>query len=327
VRRVLRVILALNLGVATAKLVVGWLTASISMVADGFHSLTDSASNVIGLVGVSWASRPPDEDHPYGHWKVETLAALLIGGLLTITAWEVLQSSVARWISGGAPRVVPLSFWVMGVTLLVNLGVSVVEGRAAKRLSSEVLRADAAHTRSDVFVSLGVIASLLASRWGYPQADALAALVITFFIARAAIQIVRRSAGPLLDEAVVPAESVRRMAVAVPGVLGAHKVRTRGHPGGVHADLHIQVDPGLPIDRAHVIGHMVVDVLERELGLDDVVVHVEPPRGHRSTWRPSDDPGPRPDGAGPGGPAPGSGSEADARGGAARRPAVREEPE
>ena len=103
VRSTLIWVLILNLIVASAKLAVGWLSSSISMVADGFHSLTDSASNIVGLIGLSLAGRPPDEDHPYGHRKFETLAALMIGGLLALTAWEVLKSCLERLREGGTP--------------------------------------------------------------------------------------------------------------------------------------------------------------------------------------------------------------------------------
>lgn len=287
-RSVLWSVLVLNLAVAAAKLVVGGLTASIAMVADGFHSLTDSASNVIGLVGVSWAAHPPDDDHPYGHRKIETFSALLIGGLLAMTAWEVLKSSVMRWLNGGAPEVGTWSFVVMGVTLLINMLVSYYERRQGVALGSDLLEADAAHTRSDVYVSLGVIASLAASRLGFPQADALAALVITGFIARAAFQIVQRAAVPLVDTAAVPAAAVREVALSVAGVVGTHKVRSRRGAGRSHADLHVQVEPDLPIDRAHVIGHLVADRLAEELGLEDVIVHIEPPKGHHTAWRPED---------------------------------------
>ena len=269
VRRILAVVLI-------AKLAVGMLIDSISMLADGFHSLTDGASNVVGLVGISLAARPPDEDHPYGHRKHETLSALFIGGLLAMTAWEVLESCVERLWSGGAPEATAGSFLVMAVTIVVNLGVATYEGRRAKELRSDVLAADAAHTRSDVLVSLGVIASLGAARWGYPQLDLVAALVITAVIARVAFAILRRSAGQLADVAAVPPEEIRGIALAVPGVRGVHKIRTRGQAPGGHADLHVQVRPDLRIDQAHSIGHRVADRLRRELGLRDVVTHVEP---------------------------------------------------
>ncbi len=276
VRRILAIVLVLNLAVAAAKLVVGWMIDSISMLADGFHSLTDSASNIVGLVGISLAARPPDDDHPYGHRKLETLSALFIGGLLAMTAWEVLLSCIERLHTGSVPEVTAASFVVMGVTLVVNLAVSTYEGRRGEELRSEVLAADAAHTKSDVFVSLGVIASLLATRLGYPRMDAIAALAVTVVIGRTAFGILRRSAGLLADVAVVPAQDIREIALAVAGVESVHKIRTRGLPHSGHADLHVQVRPDLRIDQAHAIGHQVADRLRRELGLRDVVTHLEP---------------------------------------------------
>lgn len=280
VKRILVGVLVLNLLVAGAKLLVGTLIHSISMVADGFHSLTDSASNVVGLIGIAWAAAPPDEDHPYGHRKYETFAALMIGGLLAMTAWEVLRSCLARLTSGGTPEVAPVAFVVMGVTMLINIAVATYEHRKGLELASDLLRADAAHTRSDVFVSMVVIASLAAARLGYPQLDLVAALAITFMIARAAIQILRRSAERLTDVAAVPPDRVREVALAVPGVISVHKIRSRSGPAGAHADLHIQVAPDLRLDDAHEIGHRVADRLHEVLGLEDIVTHVEPPREH-----------------------------------------------
>lgn len=287
VRRTLAAILGLNLAVAVAKLAVGWWVGSLSMVADGFHSLTDSASNVVGLVGISLAARPPDEDHPYGHWKFETLAAFGIGVLLTMTAWEVLRGAIERLTEGGSPEATPEAFTVMAVTIVVNFAVATYERRRGEELASQVLVADSAHTRSDVYASLAVVASLLAVRLGYPQVDLVAALLITVAIGRAAFQILRQSVEKLLDPAVLPPDRVRQVALAVPGVLGVHKVRTREGPDGGHADLHVQVRPDLRLDEAHVIGHLVADRLRQELGLQDVVTHVEPPVGHQTDWRPA----------------------------------------
>lgn len=280
VRRTLVVVLFLNLGVALAKLVVGWLSASISMVADGFHSLTDGASNVVGLVGMSIAGRPPDEDHPYGHRKFETLAALIIGALLALTAWEVLKSLFERLREGGAPTVTGLTFGVMIVTILINIGVTTWEHRAARRYGSVILHADAAHTRSDVYASLAVIISLIAAKLGYPQVDLVAALIITVMIARAAFQILRDSGLLLTDTAILPASAIEKVALATPGVVSVHKVRSRRGPKGGHADLHVQVRGDLPLEEAHGIGHQVADRLRDELDLPDVLVHVEPPDAH-----------------------------------------------
>lgn len=276
VRRVLVVVLLLNLGVAAAKLVTGWLTDSIALLADGFHSLTDTASNVVGLVGISLAARPPDKEHPYGHQKFETLSALLIGGFLALTAWEVLESCLERLQSKTVPQVANWSLLVIAVTIVVNLIVSAYEHRRAKALGSLLLEADAMHTRSDVFVSIGVLASLVGTRLGYPQLDMAAALLVTAFIAHAAFRIARTSAEHLVDTAAVPAERISELAVSVPGVESSHKVRTRGRGQDGRADLHIQVRADLRIDEAHAIGHQVADRIRDELGVQDIVVHVEP---------------------------------------------------
>ena len=278
VRRVLGVVLVLNLGVALAKLSVGWLSSSISMVADGFHSLTDGASNVVGLIGMSIAGRPPDEDHPYGHRKFETLAALMIGALLALTAWEVLKSLIERVREGGEPKVSFLTFAVMIVTIIVNICVTTWEHRAARKYKSVVLKADAAHTLSDVFASLAVIVSLVAAQLGYPQLDLVAALVIIVMIARAAFQILRDSGQSLTDTAILPAPAIEAVALGVPGVISVHKIRSRRGAKGGHADLHVQVKGDLPLAQAHGIGHQVSDRVRDELGISDVLVHVEPPQ-------------------------------------------------
>jgi cation diffusion facilitator family transporter len=278
VRRVLWIVLVLNGAVALAKLIVGGLSGSISMVADGFHSLTDGASNVVGLIAMSIARRPPDEDHPYGHRRFETLAALIIGGLLALTAWEVLQSCFERLRSGGAPEVSALSYGVMVATMAVNLGVSTWERQAGRKHKSEILNADSQHTRSDIFSSLAVIVSLIAADLGYPQLDLVAAVVITGVIGRAAFQILRENGLLLTDTALLPARSIQQIALRVPGVRSVHKIRSRSGQGGGHADLHVQVGGELPLVDAHEIAHRVAELLRRELGLSDVLVHVEPPR-------------------------------------------------
>jgi len=285
-KRTLLVVLWLNVGVAIAKLAVGFATGAISMVADGFHSLTDAASNIVGLIGISLAAQPPDATHPYGHGKFETLASMTIGGLLALTSWEILRGAVERLRSHSIPEVGALSLSVMAVTIGINLLVSRHERRRATELDSEILATDAAHTMSDVYTSLAVVASLITARLGIAVVDPLAAIVITVVIAHTAFQILRQSAAQLADTAVIPTARIEAVALAVPGVDSVHKIRTRGRPPAAHADLHVQVRPDLRLDQAHVIGHLVVERLQEELGLADVVAHVEPPPGHRTTWRP-----------------------------------------
>jgi cation diffusion facilitator family transporter len=159
-------VLVLNLVVAVSKISLGLATSAVSVLSDGFHSLTDTASNVVALVGVRLSSQPPDEDHPYGHRKFETLASIGILIFLILVLFEVASSAVDRFRTGGTPTVGVISFVVMGATFLVNLGVVIYERRAGRRLSSEILLADAHHTMSDLMTSATVIVALIGVKFG-----------------------------------------------------------------------------------------------------------------------------------------------------------------
>jgi cation diffusion facilitator family transporter len=276
VKRVLWQILGVNLLVAVAKIGVGLATGSISMVADGFHSTMDSSSNVIGLVSLVIAARPPDADHPYGHQKFETFATLGIGLLLLLAGWNVLTAALTRLTEGGAPEVSVLSFAVMTVTLTINWLVTRYESRQGRRLKSSLLLADAAHTQSDVFVSLSVIVGLAAVKLGWPWVDAVVALVIVVAIGRTGWRIIRNASRVLSDTAVIDPTAVERIALSVEGVKSAHKIRSRGTDQTTYLDLHIQVDGRMALEEAHRLGHIVQDRIKKELDVADVVVHVEP---------------------------------------------------
>ena len=216
--RVLYRVLVLNLAVALVKIVLGYATGAVSILSDGFHSLTDSASNVVALVGVSIARRPPDENHPYGHRKYETMASLGILVFLVIVLVQVLSAAYDRVVNGGTPRVFPEGIGIMAVTLVVNLFVVAYEERAARRLNSEVLRADAKHTRSDVLTSGAVLGALLGVWWGYPLLDPLAAIFVAAFIGRAGWGIAQEASRILADEIVIAEEDVREVVRSVPEV-------------------------------------------------------------------------------------------------------------
>ena len=278
VRSVLVRILFLNLAVALTKIVFGQLSGSISILSDGFHSLTDGASNVVALVGLRLAQKPPDANHPYGHRKFETLAAGGIALFLLIIVVEVAQAAFFRFRSGGAPSVTPASFAIMFATLAINIAVVRAERKAAHRLSSELLFADARHTQSDVLTSIAVIASLAGAAYGYPILDPLAALVIVGFIGYAGFEIARDTARILSDEIVISEEDVRRVVQGVPRVLGCHHIRSRGSSDHVFLDLHVWLDGTTPLTDAHAISHIVKDILmERYPQIADAIIHIEPP--------------------------------------------------
>ena len=279
VRRVLLVTLVLNVAVSAAKLVVGKLSGSLAMVADGFHSLVDGLNNVGGLVITGLAYAPPDAGHPYGHRKFETAASVVLGlGLLGV-AYHVVQSALQGVASPVAPAVGALNWAVMLGTLGVNLMVARYEAGEGRRLGSGFLQADAAHTRSDVYVTLGVLASFVADRAGLRWADPVAAAVIAAVIASMAVRILVGSFHTLTDRAVYASDALAPLVLQVEDVRSCGEIRTRGGPGAVYVDLVVHVDGGMTLSEAHAVADRVEAALMRaHPEILDVVVHVEPPR-------------------------------------------------
>jgi cation diffusion facilitator family transporter len=277
IAQVLWSILWLNLGVALLKLLYGWWSGAIAMTADGVHSLLDTASNVIGLVGVAVARRPPDANHPYGHRKYETFAALAVALMLFLACQEIIKAALERLRDPRSPNITPIGFAVLGFTIAINLLVVWIERREGRRLSSELLLSDAAHTGSDVLASLMVLVSFVAVRAGWGWADVAVAALIVVLIAVAGARILLGTLPTLADERRIPPQLIETAALEEPGVLEAHNVRSRGPRDDIHLDLHVLVDPHMQIAAAHEVGHRVVRRLrDRWPELSDVVVHVEP---------------------------------------------------
>jgi len=278
VSSVLYRVLFLNLIVAAAKIALGLSTGAVSVLSDGYHSLTDTASNVVGIIGVRVAGAPPDDDHPYGHRKFETMASLGIMVFLLLVMREVLSAAWERLHTGGEPAIGTLTFIVMGGTFLVNLGVVFYERRAGRRLQSEVLLADSSHTLSDLMTSATVIVALIGVKLGYVWLDPIAALVVAVFIAHACWEIFNSTTGILADRFVIPEEQILEVVRSVPEVIGSHHVRTRGSADFVFLDLHIWMDANMSLDKAHSLSHVVKDrLMARFPQIKDAIIHIEPP--------------------------------------------------
>lgn len=279
VQRVLWRVLAANLAVSAIKLFVGLQAGALSALADAFHSGLDASANIIGLVGIALASRPPDPNHPYGHRKYEAVAALILGVFLLMASIEVIRGVIERLLLGGQPEVSLPAFALMLATLPINFLVSRYEARQGERLRSSILLADAMHTRSDLFVTLSVLASLAAARAGLPWLDPLVALAVIGVILAAGLRILRSTTLVLTDSAAVDPNEVERIAMAVPGVRAVHRVRSRGTPDATYVDLHLKVEPTMSTEQAHAIATEVEERLKASLpGVVDAVVHVEPGR-------------------------------------------------
>ena len=279
VARVLTRVLFLNLVVAIAKILFGYSSGAISILSDGFHSLTDTGSNVVGLIGIRAAERPPDEDHPYGHRKYETVAAAAVTIFLFLLVLEVLRNAFNH-LSGrtAPPEISIVGFVIMAVTIVINLAVVRYEGSEAERLRSEVLLADALQTRGDVWTSIAVIVALAGARAGVPILDPIAALVVAGFIGRALVQIAATTTRILSDRVVMSEADIEGVVLSVPGVLGCHHIRTRGSADHVFLDFHVWLPPSMPLADAHTISHLVKDrLMAKYPQIADAVIHLEPP--------------------------------------------------
>ena len=277
VRKVLIATLILNVLVALAKAVYGFITNSVAMVSDGFHSFFDGASNVIGLVGIWIASNPPDEKHPYGHKKYETLFTIIIAVMLFTTCFEILKKVYQSFHEDHKTRVTQVSFLIMIMTTGVNIFVMLYEKRKGKQLGSEFLIADAKHTKSDILVSLTVIASLVFSRMGYLHADVIVGLIITIFIARIGYEILKDASNVLVDTVCLNTRAVESLVNSLDGVRGCHDIRTRGSENSIYLDLHVLVGRNLSTEKSHGIADSIEETIKREFpSVVDIVVHVEP---------------------------------------------------
>jgi cation diffusion facilitator family transporter len=270
-------ILVANLVVVVIKFTVGLDTNSLAVFGDALQSSVDAANNLIGIFVVRVASKAPDEDHPYGHAKFETLGALLIALLLALSIFELVRGAVARLVSGAPPlNVSSTALGFLVLTLVVNIGVVWFETRVARRLQSDLLLADALHTRTDVFITLGVLGGLALARAGLAWADPALALVVAVLVGRAGYQILRRAIPSLVDERAFDQTTIQREAEGVAGVVSAYAIRSRRAGDRRFAELTIAVDGGADVASAHRIADQVEGRLRDSLQLDEVTVHVEP---------------------------------------------------
>ena len=278
IRNILVFVLVLNWVVAFLKVIVGHTIKSASMLSDGYHSFSDGASNIIGIIGISVAVRPKDAQHPYGHKKYETFTAILIAALLFIIAFHIIHDTLERFRTPhSAPQATAYGFGVMLLTLAINVTVMAYEYRMGKKLNSDILVADSFHTRSDILTSLAVIGSLVGVKIGYPILDPLCSLIIALCIAYTAFTILSSSSKVLCDTAIVDIRNIEAIVNGIDGVIECHNIRTRGRADDIYLDLHVLVNKDMPVAQADTLSDKIEEEIKAKLrGVSDVVVHMEP---------------------------------------------------
>ena len=279
VRRTLGVILVLNLVVVAVKVAVGWRTESLTVLGAALESALDTLNNVIGMSLVTLAARAPDDDHPYGHDKFETIGALAIVGFLSISCFELLKEGVKKLRLQEEPRPPePIEIALLAATVFVNIFVVWYERRRGRELRSAFLLADAAHTSSDTYVTLLALASMLLAGAGLGRFDAARAIVVAIILAISGYRILKGTIPILVDERAVDADKIRALVRTIPKISEVRTVRSRFAASGLlFAELTIVVDGESTVAEAHALADEVETRIGAELGASDVTVHVEPP--------------------------------------------------
>lgn len=278
VKIILIVLFAANLFIAISKIVVGFIVNSSSVLADGFHSISDSTSNIIGIIGVTLASKPKDSDHPYGHKKFETISSISIGILLLLLGINTIKSSLKKLFVPVALNITYESLIIIIITLILNIFIAIYENKQGKKLNSNLLLADSLHTKSDIFISIGVLIALITISLGLPPIiDILASFVVSFFILHASYEIIKENISALTDKNIINEELITSILMEFNPIINVHNIRSRGYNDYIFLDMHIIVDPKLNVDEAHTIVHKIEDTLNSRLNKKvDLIIHVEP---------------------------------------------------
>ncbi|HSD23529.1 MAG TPA: cation diffusion facilitator family transporter [Solirubrobacterales bacterium] len=270
------------------KLAAAAITGSVAILSEALHSAIDLVASVVAFVSVRKADVPADVEHPYGHEKVENVAAAIEGMLILVGAGVIVYEAVHRLAVGASVDKLGVGIAVIGFSAVANGVVSQFLARQARRYESPALAGDAAHLGTDALTSLGVLLGLvLVEITGANAIDSAVALAVAAVIVVAGIRILRRSAAVLVDEAPPPKEmdrieaAIARARADQPEVVGYHKLRARTTGRRRYIDLHVQFRSGTTLERAHELAHQLRDAIESDLGNAEVLIHVEPESSRR----------------------------------------------
>ncbi len=278
-RRVALVSGVINLLLSVAQVVIGVIANSAALVADGIHSASDLLSDILVWFAARHASMAPDEDHPYGHGRFETAATLGLGILLTLVALGIVWNGIERLFDTERPTPGMLAVFVAAVCIVAKEALYWYTIAVAKRLGSQMLRANAWHHRSDAISSIVVLIGVGGAALGYSYMDALAAIVVGLMVAKIGWDLGWSALTELVDTALDEQQvgEAKRVIMAIDGVRSVHMLRTRRHGAEASADVHVQVAPRLSVSEGHMISQAVEDRMIEKVGsITDVTVHIDP---------------------------------------------------
>lgn len=263
------------------KAFAGIVTGSVALVTEALHSSIDLVASLVAFFSIRKADEPADDSHPFGHEKMEDLAAAIEGILILIGSGVIVFEAVRRLIIGGHVENIGIGIGVLALSVVVNVVVSARMMRSARFSGSPALAADAAHLRTDAATSMGVLVGLvLVQVTGADWLDPVVALLVAVAIVVAGVRIISRSSRVLVDEALPPDEldAIRDAVVAFSnrGVAGFHELRARRAGTRRLVDLHVQFRSGITLEEAHRTAHLLQDEIEKAVGGADILIHLEP---------------------------------------------------
>lgn len=279
IKKILIRILFLNWLVAGIKIIVGFYTGSLGILTDGFHSLFDGSSNIVGWLGIKMAEKPTDIDHPYGHRKYEAFASLGILFLAMLSVYEFGKNIIQRVIHPRTLEISYLSIAVLFSALAIDWVVARYEYQQGRKLKSTILVADSMHTKTHIFTTSAVIIGALAVKFGFSMFDTIAASFVLFMLIKLTYDIFNETASVLCDHAFIDASKVLEIVKNFPEIKLAHKIRTRGDHLHIFLDMHISLDSNMPLKQAHLISHNLKNKIQEEIPeIKDIIIHIEPER-------------------------------------------------
>ena len=273
--------LLINLSLTMFKICAGWYGHSQAVLADGVHSFSDSATDIVVLVGVRFWGKAPDIDHPYGHRKIEAVVTIIIGIALGLVGFGLGYNSIITLHEKHETPPALITFIAAMLSIIIKEWLYRWTVKVGKKVKSSAVIANAWHHRSDAFssipVAIAVAASYFLPTWAF--LDHVATVAVSLFILQATWMIVSQPIHDLLergaDEAII--KRIEELAVSIPGVQGIHKIRSRSISSVYFVDFHVQVDPRLDVEEGHTIATAVKNVvLNSNIGVIDVLIHIEP---------------------------------------------------
>ena len=280
VKKVIMIVLILNIIMAALKVGYGLYSGILSISADGYESLLDSIANIVAFIAVSLSSRPEDKGHPYGYDKIETFASILIGISLILVSYEIINQAFEKFLHPQTLEISSIGFIIMISTLLINIALSRYEKKKGEQLKSDLLIADSDHTKSDVMVTSIVIFGLILVHFNLSIIDPIISIIIALIIVKTGIEILKNNFNILLDANVIPTANIYNIVYKIDGVQNIHNVRTRGTTSNVYIDMHMVVNSDLSIKEAYQISCVVKQTLIDSYDeVKDVLIHLESEEG------------------------------------------------